>query len=40
MAKVREKVLEQEGRAYRIIPDVYGQTKRIDQTSSGVQGSP
>ena len=33
MAKVREKVLEQEGRAYRIIPDVYGQTERIDQTS-------
>jgi hypothetical protein len=40
MAKVREKVLEQEGRAYRIIPDVYGQTERIDQTSSGAQGSP
>ena len=40
MAKVREKVLEQERRAYRIIPEIYGQTERIDQTSSGAQGSP
>jgi hypothetical protein len=33
MANVREKVLEQEERAYRISPDVYGQTEPIDQTT-------
>jgi hypothetical protein len=40
MAKVRERVLEQEGRGYRINPDVYGQTEPIDQTTSGAEASP
>lgn len=39
MANVRKKALEQEERAYRISPDVYGQTEPIDQTTSGANGS-
>jgi hypothetical protein len=34
MANVRERVSEQEGRGYRISPDVYGQPERIDQPTS------
>ena len=39
MAEVRQKALEQEERAYRLSPEVYGQTEPIEQASSAGGGA-